>query len=208
MVFGLVKLRGYNEMNTIRFIIMVLSVFLLWEYTFAQGMPIIENKSLILARVKSVILGKFPYVELVLEVLESRSVEGYKNFVKEGDLILAVPYSLKNIDPKVFLLTENRNLLLCYYLRPLDLIYATVEFVGDEGGAGYVIREVERVGEVSKDNINDVIKDFMKVKGIIKEEDVQVEVEVKNSYYFVRVFVGDKVYNLVLDRSLAIISFD
>jgi hypothetical protein len=171
-------------------------------------MPIVENKSLVLAKVKSVILGKFPYVELVLEILESKSIEGYKNFIKKGDLILAIPYSLKNIDPKVLLLPENRNLLLCYYLRPLDLIYATIELVGDERGSGYVIREVERVGEISKDNIKDIIKDFMRVKGIIKEEDIQVEVEEKDNYYFVKVFVEDKVYNLVLDRSLAIISFD
>jgi len=195
-------------MNVIKFLIMVLSLLFLYQYTFAQSMTIVENKSLVLAKVKSVILGKFPYVELVLEVLESKSIEGYKNFIKKGDLILAIPYSLKNIDPKVLLLPENRNLLLCYYLRPLDLIYATIELVGDERGSGYVIREVERVGEVSKDNIKDVIKDFMRVKGIIKEEDIQVEVEEKDHYYFVKVFVEDKVYNLVLDRSLAIISFD
>lgn len=195
-------------MNVIKFLIMVLSLLFLYQYTFAQSMPIVENKSLVLAKVKSVILGKFPYVELVLEVLESKSIEGYKNFIKKGDLILAIPYSLKNIDPKVLLLPENRNLLLCYYLRPLDLIYATIELVGDERGSGYVIREVERIGEVSKDNIKDVIKDFMRVKGIIKEEDIQVEVEEKDNYYFVKVFVEDKIYNLVLDRSLAIISFD
>ncbi|MEN2983692.1 MAG: hypothetical protein ABDH25_01530 [Dictyoglomaceae bacterium] len=190
------------------YFIYILLFFLIFNIIWAQGIPIIENRSKVIARVKSVIIGDFPCVELVLEILKSEGIEGFRNFAKEGDIILAIPFSL-NPSLDLLLLPENRNLLLCYFLKPSDKISCIIELAGDERKRGWIIRSIERIIEDSEKNLEEVIKYFLLGKGFIKEGEVfSLEIEEKREKEWkVKVQTSKVKLRIILDSSLSILSF-
>lgn len=190
-------------MRLLPFIIFIL---FLTNIIWAQSVPVIENRSRIIAKVKSVFLGNFPYVELVLEILKSESIEGFKNFAKEGQIILAIPFSL-NPSLEQLLIPENRNLLFCYFLKPSDEISCIIEFVGDERRRGWVIRSIER--RIKEENLEEVIKYFLLGKGFIKEnENFSWEIKEKNEKVWkVEVQTEKGKLEIIIDPSLSILSY-
>ncbi|MCS7201755.1 MAG: hypothetical protein NZ841_03155 [Dictyoglomus sp.] len=190
-----------------RFLYFIIFFILISNIIWAR-VPIIENRSKVIARVKSVIIGDFPYVELVLEILKSESIGGFRNFAKEGDIILAFPLSL-NPSLDLLLLPENRNLLLCYFLKPSDKVSCIIEFAGDERKRGWIIRSIERIIEDPEKNLEEVIKYFLLGKGFIKEkEDFSWEIEEKREKEWkVKVQTSKVRLRLILDSSLSILSF-
>lgn len=191
-----------------RLLTLILFFIFLINIILAQNIPIVENKSKIIARVKAIILGDFPYVELILEILKSESIEGFKNFAKEGQIILAIPFSL-NPSLDLLLLPENRNLLQCYFLKPSDKVFCIIEFVGDERRGGWIIRSIEKVLESSEENLKEVLKYFLLGKGFIKEgEDFSFEIEEKGEKYWkVKIQTSKVRLKVILDSSLSILSF-
>lgn len=187
---------------------LILFFIFLINIILAQNIPIVENRSKIIARVKAIILGDFPYVELILEILKSESIEGFKNFAKEGQIILAIPFSL-NPSLDLLLLPENRNLLQCYFLKPSDKVFCIIEFVGDERRRGWIIRSIEKVLESSEENLKEVLKYFLLGKGFIKEgEDFSFEIEEKGEKYWkVKIQTSKVRLKVILDSSLSILSF-
>lgn len=192
-------------MKLLSFFIFILFITnIIW----AQRVPVIENRSKVIARIRSVILGNFPYVELILEILKSESIEGFKNFAKEGQIILAIPFSL-NPTLDNLLPPENRNLLLCYFLKPSDHVSCIIEFVGDEIRRGWIIRSIEGILESPLENLEEVIRYFLLGKGYIKgEEGFSWEIEEKGEKEW-RIKVQTSKLNLriILNSSLSILSF-
>ncbi|PMQ01501.1 MAG: hypothetical protein CBR30_05735 [Dictyoglomus sp. NZ13-RE01] len=173
------------------FMLLIFLINILW----AQEVPVIENRSKVIARVRGVILGEFPHVELILEILKSENVEGYKNFAKENQIILATPFS------------QTQDLFLCYFLRPSDEVLCLLEFVGDERKRGWIIRSIKRLGR--EEDLEDVIKYFLIGKGFIKEgEDFSFEIVKKDENgWEVEVNLSRLRIRIVLDSSLSILSF-
>ncbi|HOJ93137.1 MAG TPA: hypothetical protein PKW23_05740 [Dictyoglomaceae bacterium] len=187
------------DMIKIFLLIFIISAFVFLHPIFAQNVPVIENRSRVLAKVKAVILYDFPNVELVLQVIKSENIEGYRNLVKDGQIILASP------------LHEDKDLFLCYYLKPYDEVNCVLELVGDERGRKWIIREIERVKELSDGELKEVIEFFLIGKGIIKEgEDFDFQIEDKMEEKMedkmkIKVNVKEKEIYLIMDSSYSIL---
>lgn len=167
---------------------LIFIIIFLLTLSFAQNVPVIENRSKVIARVKVVILRDFPNGELILEVLESEDIKGYKNFAKKGDIIIA------NFVPK------EPSLYFCYFLKPKDEISAILEFVGDERKRMWILREVERKERIEEKDIEEILKYYLLAKGIIKEDE-RFEYKIIDSKegYKIEVKIHNKSLNIFMD---------
>ncbi len=194
-------------MDILKCFLILFLIITLFQNAFANMVPVIENRSKVVAKVKAVILKDFPFSEIVLEILKSESVEGFKNLAKVGDIILACPLSLK---PNIATISdfEKEVLYTCYFLKPGDMVKGEIEFIGDEVKRGWVIREVERFVEVNEDSLKDVIYSFLKAKGLIKEkEEFEYKIFKDEGNYKVEVRLGGKEIYIILDENLVILNY-
>ncbi|MGB9788910.1 MULTISPECIES: hypothetical protein [Dictyoglomus] len=194
-------------MDILKYFLILLLILILFQVTFANMVPVVENRSKVIARVRAVFLKDFPFSEIVLEILKSENVEGFKNFAEVGDIILVYPISLKpNISSAGDF--ERRILYTCYFLKPGDMVRAEIEFIGDEVMRGWVVRDVERIVEVREDLLKDVIYSFLKAKGVIKEgEGLEYKVVKDGKFYKVKAKVEEKEINIILDENLVILNY-
>ncbi|MCX7720196.1 MAG: hypothetical protein N2Z64_02835 [Dictyoglomus thermophilum] len=194
-------------MEILRYFLILIIFLILIQVAFGSMIPVVENRSIVIAKVKAIVHKEFPFSEIVVEVVRSESVEGFKNFAKVGDIIPLYPLSLnanlENIDD-----FRKKVLYTCYFLKPGDLVKAEIEFVGDEARRGWVIRDIERIIEVNEGLLKDVIYSFLKAKGFIKDkEELKYEVFKDGENYRVEVILDNKKLTIILDKSYVILNY-
>jgi hypothetical protein len=168
-------------------IIIFLIIFLI-TFSFAQNIPVIENRSKVIAKVRGVILRDFPNGELILEILESMNIEGYKNFAKKGDVIIA------NFIPR------EPSLYLCYFLKPKDEILAILEFVGDERKRMWMIRDVEKREKIEEKDIEEILRYYLFTKGLIdKDGRFYYKIIENKEVYKIEIKIDDRIINIYMD---------
>lgn len=177
--------------------IFIVLFFGLINKVIAQQIPVVENKSIIVAKVQCVILKNIENPELVLQILESKGVEGYRNLAKVGDLILAVPFK--------YLKKEDINLIQT--LRPGDLVEGEIEFVGDEYGRKWIIRSIEKY--LDNNLLKDVIKSFLISKRYLKkDQDFSYEInKLDDKIHIIIKLDGSKILTLIMNKDLVIIDY-
>lgn len=172
-------------------------LFISISKTLAQQVPIVENRSIVFAKVQCVILKNMENPELALQILESKGVEGYRNLAKVGDLILAVPFK--------YLKKEEMNLIPT--LRPGDLIEGELEFVGDEYGRKWIIRSIDKY--IDDSLLKDVVKNFLLSKRYLKiNQDFSYEINKLDDKLNVIIKLDEsKILTLIMNKDLVIIDY-
>lgn len=183
-----------------KILILLITLFLLFvlmNKVLAQQVPVVENRSIILAKVQCVILKNKENLEVVFQVLESKGVEGYRNLARIGDLILAVPFKY----------LKNEELELILSLKPMDLVEGELEFVGDEYGRRWIIRRIEKY--IDMEILKDVVRSFLISKRYIKEDDeFSYKIEKLNDNLRLIVSLkGNEIINLIMNKDLVIIDY-
>lgn len=177
------------------FLIIILSLILLND-ALAQQVPVIENRSLVIAEVQGIILKDPELPELILKILESKSIEGYRNMAKVGEIVLVVPFRYM----------ESKDLGLLLSLKPKDRIEGELEFVGDEYERKWIIRRVKKYIEESY--IYEMVKNFLILKRFIKkEEDLSYTLEELEDGFKLTINTKEKVLNLIMNKDLIIIDY-
>ena len=113
-----------------------------------QGVPVVPNRSRIIAKVVGVKKLDYPKAELTLQIKEINDILGYKNLLTSKKEIKAYPQFITDYDGSILmLLPQNTKLFELYNLSIGKRISAEITYCGDEKRGGWEIinwYEIER----------------------------------------------------------------
>ena len=125
------------------------------EIVGEPSMPMIPNKSDIVAEVLNVERGDFPQTLITLKILESKNVNGFHNLLEPGEIMKASPHYIHDFASRtlqiIFTHPQNVQNFVAYYLLPKDRISAIAKvkarIKGGNGKLVWWVTDIERIAE-------------------------------------------------------------
>jgi hypothetical protein len=140
--------------------------------------PIVPNKSKIVAEVLNIERGDFPQTLITLQILESKNVNEFHNLLEPEEIIEASPQYVyeftSGTQQIVFTDPNNIQNFLAYYLLPQDRISAIAKANGGNGNIVWRITDIKRIAEQEPER--DIIA---KVLNVEKNDFPEVDVTLK-----------------------------